>query len=443
MKLDAGAGGRLAALARGVTHPGVWRRLRGTLRDRVFPSLTHRAYARLWRANLGSTTAYWMQTVAQGWLVVQLTDSAFALGMLAFVRSIPMLLLSPFGGVLADRQNRPRLLIVAQTMLAVAALAIGLLIAVGRIEIWHLTISSLVVGVTFTLSVPARHAMVSDLVPRHLVGNAVGLNSATQNASRVIGPAIAGQLIAVVGIAAAYFAQVAGYVWSIFNVVGLRSDDPHTRASGSTFAILRDGFAYVLRTKVILAMMVLTLAPALFSMPIIMLLPVFVKQDLGGGAQDLGILMSMFGVGALIGSMVVVVRSEFRYRGRVVLATALVYSLTVIALGLTRSMLTASLVLAVSGFFQAVYMAVNQTIVQLTVPSEIRGRVMSIWMINWGLMPFGLLPLAAAAERWGTPVAMLFGGALSAAVVLGVMVWGRELWSLRSPPPARTAPANG
>jgi MFS family permease len=443
VKLDAVAGGRLAALAHVATHPAAWRRLPGTLRDRVFPSLTYPAYARLWRANLGSTTAYWMQSVAQGWLVVELTGSPFVLGLLAFFRSIPMLLLAPVGGVLADRQNRPRLLLVAQSMLAVTALAIALLIALDRIEIWHLIISSLVVGVTFTLSVPARHSMVSDLVPRHLVGNAVGLNSATQNGARMIGPSIAGLLIGVVGIAGAYFAQVVGYIWSILNVIGLRSADTHTRAQGSTLTILRDGFAYVRRTKVILAMMVLTLAPALFGMPIIMLLPAFVKQDLGGGALDLGILMSTFGVGALIGSMLVVVRSDFRYRGRVVLVTALVYSLTVIALGFTRSMLTAGLVLAVSGFFQAVYMAVNQTILQLTVPSEIRGRVMSIWMINWGLMPLGLLPLSAAAERFGTPVAMLFGGALSAAVVLVVMAWGRELWSLRSPPPERSAAADG
>ena len=442
MKLDAVAGGRLAALAHVATHPAAWRPLPGALRDRVFPSLTHPAFARLWRANLGTTTAYWMQSVAQGWLVVELTGSPFVLGLLAFFRSIPMLLLSPFGGVLADRQNRPRLLLVSQSMLATTALAIALLVALGRIEIWHLIVSSLVVGVTFTLSVPARHSMVADLVPRHLVGNAVGLNSATQNGARVIGPAIAGVLIGVVGIAGAYFAQVAAYLWSILNVVGLRSADTRTRVSGSTFAILRDGFVYVRRTKVILAMMFLTLAPALFGMPIIMLLPAFVKQDLGGGAQDLGILLSTFGVGALIGSMLVVVRSDFRYRGRVVLVTALVYSLTVIALGLTRSMLTAGLVLAVSGFFQAVYMAVNQTILQLTVPSEIRGRVMSIWMINWGLMPLGLLPLSAAAEYWGTPVAMLFGGALSTAVVLVVMAWGRELWSLRSPPSALTEGAD-
>ena len=288
MKLDAVAGGQLAALAHVATHPAAWRPLAGALRDRVFPSLTHPGFARLWRANLGTTTAYWMQSVAQGWLVVELTGSPFVLGLLAFFRSIPMLLLSPFGGVLADRQNRPRLLMVSQSMLAATALAIALLVALGRIEIWHLIVSSLVVGVTFTLSVPARHSMVSDLVPRHLVGNAVGLNSATQNGARVIGPAIAGFLIGVVGIAGAYFAQVASYVWSIWNVVGLRSADTRTRVSGSTFAILRDGFVYVRRTKVILAMMFLTLAPALFGMPIIMLLPAFVKQDLGGGAQELG-----------------------------------------------------------------------------------------------------------------------------------------------------------
>ena len=430
MKLETPAVDRLAAAVRIARHPSDWSRLSAAVRDRAFPALAYKGYSRLWQANLGGMTGYWMQTVVQGWLVIELTNSPFMLGLLAFFRSIPMLLLSPFGGVLADRFDRPRLLLIAQSLLAVTALAVGALVAAGWIQIWHLIVSSLVFGTTFAINVPARYALLSDLIPRKHLGNAVGLNSATMSGARIIGPSIAGYLIGVIGIAGTYFAQVGAYAWGIFNVARIKSDTTQSQVTGSTMTILRDGFAYVYRTKTILSLMMLTLSPALFGMPITMLLPAFVSQDLRGGPKDLGILMGALGVGSLIGALGVVARSQLRRKGRAVLISLIVYGFLLVALAFMRTVFLAALVLAVSGFFQAIYMALNQTIIQLLVPSEIRGRVMSIWMLNWGLMPLGLLPMSAVAERQGTPVAMVIGGVLSILVVAVVFARNRELWSL-------------
>ena len=400
------------------------------LRDRAVPAFAHRDFGRLWRSNLGSTIAFWMQTIAQGWLVLELTGSPFTLGLLAFFRAIPMLVLSPVGGLLADRIDRTRLLISAQMLMAVAGLAVGVLVAIQAIEVWHLAIAGITIGTSFALSVPARNALVSDLVPRELVSNAVALTSTTMNASRVLGPAVAGFLIGSIGIAGTYFVQVGGYVWSTLGLLTIKTRSQHPRMHGSTLIALRDGYSYVLGNKVVLSLILLGLAPALFSMPVIMLLPAFVKQDLGGRPEDLGLLMGALGVGSLLGSITVVMYSRNRKKGVVVFLSALIYGVLMVGLAFTRSLVAAGFVLAVGGYFSAVYMATNQATVQLIVPDHLRGRVLSIWMICWGLTPIGLLPMSVVAETIGTPVAMVIGGVMSIGVVLGVMVWGHELWTV-------------
>ncbi len=406
--------------------PRVWR----ATRDHMLPAFAPPNFARLWRANAGATTAHFVQSVAQGWLIVQLTDSAFALGLLAFFQSIPMLLLSPLGGLLADRMSRPRLLMFAQTVNGLAALTIGVLVATGSIAVWHLVITSTLSGAMFAISVPARYALVAESVPRELVRNAVALNATTMNFARVIGPAIAGFIVGVAGIAAAYFTQVGGYVWAVLNVSRIDADDTRPRAQGSPLSILREGFRYVAGHGPVRSLMALTLAPALFSMPIIMLMPAFVKQDLQGGPEDLGLLLSALGIGAVLGSVAVVAVPEPRRPGKAAITAVLLNSGLFVLLSFTRVLPLAALVVAFAGIFQAVHMALSQTIVQLLVPSHMRGRVMSIWMINWGLMPLGLLPLSAAAENLGTPVAMVIGGGLSLTVGLLVLIWGRQLWTL-------------
>ena len=202
-------------------------------RDRVAPAFAHRDFTRLWRANLGSTMAFWMYGVAEGWLVAVITESPLILGTLAMIRAIPLLLLSPFGGVLADRVSRTRLLIAAQVVMSLAGLSIGLLVAVGAVEVWHLAVSAIVIGASFAIIMPTRTALVSDLVPRRHVSNAVALTNTTQNASSIIGPALAGALIGLIGIAGTFFVQAAGYVWGTLNILTIRAGGHHRATGGS------------------------------------------------------------------------------------------------------------------------------------------------------------------------------------------------------------------
>ncbi len=413
-------------VARPAALPRLWR----ATRERFFPSFAHPNFGRLWRANAGAMTAHFVQFLAQGWLVVELTNSPFTLGLLSFFMSLPMLVLSPVGGLLADRLSRPRLLMMAQSVNGLTAFTIGLLVATGAIAVWHLAISATLTGAMFALSVPARYALISEAVPRTLVRNAVALNATTMNLARVIGPALAGLIVGAAGIAAAYFTMVGGYVWSILNVRRIDADEHRPRAQGSPVAILRAGFVYVLSHGPIRSLMVLTLAPALFSYPLTMLLPAFVKQDLQAGVQDLGLVTSALGAGAVLGALALVAAPEVRRPGRLAIAAIVINGALYVILSFTRFLPFVALVLACVGMFQGIHMALSQTIVQLLVPAHMRGRVMAVWMINWGLMPLGLLPLSATAERLGTPVAMAIGGSLSLCVGVFVALWGRQLWGL-------------
>ncbi len=397
---------------------------------RVTPALGYSGFRRLWLATLTSMMGFWMLSISQSWLVVELTDSALMLGVLGFFRSVPMLLLSPLGGILADWIRRPRLLIVAQVLMGMADLAVGVLVLLDRVEMWHLAIAGMMVGSSFALSSPARNALVSDLVPRKTVSNGVALMSTTMNGARVIGPTIAGFLIALIGIAGTYFAQVGAYALAILNIRRVKVDGPPPGFRSSSRRALMEGFGYVRRSRRLLALMLLGASPALFSMPMVMLLSVFVKKELGGGPEELGVLAGMLGVGAIIGSLTMVAFSGLRYKGAAVMLAAMMDGVMVIALGLSGSVLGAGVALALMGFFQAIYLAMIQTILQLIVPNRLRGRVLSIWMLGWGLTPVGLLPMSAVAENLGTPVAMVISGAIGVAVAVAVMAFARQLWAL-------------
>ena len=402
----------------------------GRLGTRAAPAFDHAGFRRLWLATLTSMMGFWMLSISQSWLVVELTDSALMLGVLGFFRSVPMLLLSPLGGILADKIHRPRLLIVAQLLMGTADLAVGVLVLMGRVEMWHLAMAGMLVGSSFALSSPARNALVSDLVPRKMVSNGVGLMSTTMNGARVIGPTIAGFLIALIGIAGTYFCQVGFYALAVFHIRRVNAPGMPPGYEGSARRALVEGFRFVRRSRRLLALMLLGTSPALFSMPMVMLLSVFVKQELDGGPEELGVLAGMLGVGAIIGSVTVVAFSGFRYKGAAVMLAALMDGVMVMALGLSDSLLGAGAALALMGFFQAIYLAMIQTILQLIVPNRLRGRVLSIWMLGWGLTPVGLLPMSAVADNLGTPTAMVISGGLGMVVALAIMLLARELWGL-------------
>ena len=244
-----------------IVRPSQWTVLAIGLKSRLLPSLSQADFARLWRGNIGSTTAHVMQTVAVGWLVVELTDSPFMLGLITFFRFAPMLLLSPIGGVFADRFNRVRLILIAQSAMGHSGACDWppSCVRVDRSLASHTWIARN--WGSFSINVPSRHAMMADLVPRKDVANAVGLNNVSWSASSVVGPSIAGFLISAAGIASAYFAQVAAYAWSILNITRIKITRARVLPRESMFTSLRQGYMYVLHSKPLVALIILTGVP--------------------------------------------------------------------------------------------------------------------------------------------------------------------------------------
>ncbi|MCY4108967.1 MAG: MFS transporter [Chloroflexi bacterium] len=424
----------VSAVARAAAHPSSWLGIPVRVRNRLFPAVAYPAYVALWRANTGSMSAFSMQSVAQGWLIISLTQSPMMLGILGLFQSVPMILLSPIGGIFADRLDRGRVIQGAQLMVLVGSVTIGALVALDWIQIWHLIIFSMVTGASFAVSVPSRHAIVADLVPRKIVPNAVALNNATLSIANFIGPSLAGFLVGALGIASAYFTQSGAYLWSIVNVNMIDRVAPPPRGSASLFQAVRAGFAYVLRHTSIRTLMLLGLAPSLLGWPVLTLIPAFVKLDLEGGPEDLGILLGVLGAGSLVGAVTSIFASGIRSKGRMVIVALLVQGAMILILAMTRSFIQAALVLWFIGFGQAVYFAFNHSIIQLVVRGDVRGRVMSVWMLGWGLTPVGLLPISAVAERLGTPVAFGLAGSLCILFVLSVAALSRDLWKLQTDP---------
>jgi len=390
-------------------------------RAATFASLASPGYRLLFQGNYVTQIGMWMQQVAFGWLVLELTDSPFYLGLAGFFRAIPMLLISPFGGVLADRIERRRLLILSQAAMGLIAVVLAFMVAVRIVHPWHLLVSAFMSGTAMSMNMPARQALISQLVSRPQLASAIALNSMSMNSSRILGPALAGVLIGAIGIAGCMLLQGLGYVWSIFNVFQIRVPPQDRRARDSSMVQnLVEGFRYCYEEKTVFAMLSLAAMTSIFGQPYMQFLPAFARDVLSLGAGGLGMLMTAVGVGALVGSIAIASFGGSRARGAILLVAAGIFGLSLCLLALAKSAPLALLLLAAGGFANALLMSLNQTILQQTVPDHLRGRVMSVYMLTWGLMPLGTLPIGWIAQTHGTPAAIFFGGIVCYVVALWV-----------------------
>ncbi|HEY3108766.1 MAG TPA: MFS transporter [Chloroflexota bacterium] len=380
-------------------------------RATTFASLASPGYRLLFQGNYATQIGMWMQQVAFGWLVLELTDSPFYLGLAGFFRAIPMLLISPFGGVLADRLERRRLLILSQAAMGGVAAVLAFMVAAHIVHPWHLLLSSFLSGTAMSMNMPARQALISQLVSKPQLPSAIALNSMSMNSSRILGPSLAGILIGAIGIAGCMFLQAAAYIWSIFNVFQIKVPPQDRRARDSSMLEnLLEGFRYCYEEKTVFAMLSLAAMTAIFGQPYMQFLPAFARDVLYLGPSGLGVMMTAVGVGALIGSIAIASFGTARGRGTILLIAAGLFGLSLCLLALTKSIALSLLLLAGGGFANAMLMSLNQTILQQTVPDHLRGRVMSVYMLTWGLMPLGTLPIGMIAQSHGTPAAIFLGG---------------------------------
>jgi MFS family permease len=342
-------------------------------------------------------------------------------------RSLPMLLLGPFAGVAADRFNRKRLMLTTQVGLVIATAAFATVIVSGRLEVWHLFAFTLLTGVGWTFNMPVRHSVVPNLVPREDLMNAMALNSAGFNISRILGPTMAGILIAVVGPGENFYLQSVAYLGVTLMVIQANIPAATRSASHSVRANLAEGAAFIWGHPTVRTQMTLALAPVVIALPYTSLLPIFARDVLQVGPEGFGLLMSAAGLGAVLGTLTLASLGDVERKGRLLLASVFALGACLIVFSFSRSFALSLLLQVLAGAVQMLYFTTNQTMIQLTTPDELRGRVMGVYMLNQGLLPLGSLFAGTLADVFDAPTAVLIMGSLVAAMALSFAVGARTL----------------
>jgi len=342
--------------------------------------LAHRNYRLFFFGQLVSLTGTWMQSVAQSWLAYRLTGSAALLGIVGFAGQVPALLFAPLGGVVADRVERRRILYATQVASMAVALALAVLALGDRIRVPHLLVLAALLGVVNGFDIPARQSFVVEMVGREDLGNAIALNSSIFNGARVVGPALAGLLVAAVGEGWCFLANAVSYLAALAGLAAMRLPGRPPRATPSNaLTSLAEGFRYVARTGPVRALLLLLGLVSLTGMPYAVLMPIFADRILGGGARGLGLLLGATGLGALLGAIALAARDGTRGLGRRVAGAAVGFGAALVLFAASRSFWLSAALLVPAGFAMMNQMASSNTLLQSLVPDDFRGRVMAAY----------------------------------------------------------------
>src|SRR5256712_11389127 len=399
-------------------------------------ALDHRDFRRFHVAQLLALVGGWMQAVAQAWLVLQLTDSPFRLGLISTLQFSPILVFSVVTGAMADRLPKRALLVAMQTTLACQARLLGALVATGRVEYWHVAALGLVLGFANVFDQPARQSFVMDMVGKGDVANAVALNSAAFTAARIVGPAVAGVLIGRVGVGPVFFINSVGFVGVILTLLRLEARGLPARERRATILEeIVEGLRYARRTPRLLLALGLVLSVSLFVFNFTVYVPLLARTVLGLGAEGFGFLMASLGVGAVAGARTGGgLRPREPELGRMFLSATLPFP-ALLGLGPNRHLVTAAPPLFLSGYFGIMLMATCNTSMQLRAPDALRGRVMSLYTwVTGGVFPIGAFLVGSISQAWGVSAAFLWNGTLGLVTLAGIMLWWRL--RVRAPWPA-------
>ena len=391
-------------------------------------ALRHRNFQLFFSGQLISLTGTWMQTVAQAWLVYRMTKSPLLLGSVGFASQIPVFLFAPLGGITADRVNRQRLVIATQTAAMILAGILAVLTLTGRVQVWHIFVLASMLGVVNAFDIPGRQSFLVDMVGKEDLMNAIALNSSMFNGARIVGPAIAGVLVAKIGEGWCFGANSISYIAVIVGLMLMHVRCAPRAGKGSPIADIVEGFRWVNHTRVIRALLLLLGLVSVVGMPYTVLMPVFADKILHGGARGLGILMGATGVGALFGALTLAAKTGVRGLGRWVAFACASFGTSVFLFSFSRSFWLSVALLLPAGYSMMLQMACSNTLVQTMVPDQLRGRVMSVYsMMFMGMAPFGAFFGGALAHHIGAPATVAIGGATC---VLGAIMFGRALPNL-------------
>ncbi|HYK84158.1 MAG TPA: MFS transporter [Ktedonobacteraceae bacterium] len=403
---------------------------------RAFLALRHRNFRLFWFGQLISLMGTWMQSIGQSWLVLELTHSAWLLGLVGALQFLPVMLLSLFGGVLADRLPKRKVLLFTQSSALIQAVILWILVATGSVQLWHVLALAALLGLTNALDMPTRQAFVVEMVGRDDLPNAIALNSSLFNMARIVGPGIGGLIIAWQGVAPLFLLNAISFIPVIIGLAMIdlsklhahskRIEVPTGTPKQSTFQSLREGLAYVWHTPSILLIIAVIGAVSLFGINFNVVLPLFATAVLNVGPAGFGFISSAFGLGSLL-SALWLAWSNHKPTIHYVLISAFVFCIAEAAFAISQSYPLSLLLIAGTGFAQIAFSATSNTTLQTVAPDYLRGRVMSVYMLVFaGSVPLGNLLTGGLAHWFGAPIALLIEAGVSfVATAIG--------WFMRKP----------
>jgi MFS family permease len=398
--------------------------VRGAIHQ-TFSSLRIRNFRLFFVAQLISVSGTWMQSVAQAWLVLHLTGSGVDLGIVVGLQFLPMLLFGPFGGLVADRSNKRRLLFFTQSAGGLLALVLGILVVSHSVVLWQVYLLAGLLGVVNLFDNPARQTFMLEMVGRDDLPNAVSLNSVVMNAARVVGPAIGGVIITIFGLGICFFVNAASYVAVVIGLAMMHTAELHpTGAVERAKGQVRDGFRYVWSTPALRNVLLSVALIGIFAYNFTVTLALLAKDTFHGGAGDYAVLTSCMGAGAIIGGLVVAHRA--RPTPRLLQVLALIFGGLLAAVALAPTLLAADLLIVLMGAASIGFIATANATLQLTADPAMRGRVMALYAMAFlGTTPIGA-PLVGAIAQWTNPRVALMTGAVATVLSAGLLMWRHE-----------------
>ncbi len=386
---------------------------------RTFSALRYRDFRLLWIGAFLSTTGTWMQTIAQGWLVLDMTNSAFLLGVDGFLATGPMIIFSLFGGVIADRVERRKIMLYSQYLQMSFAFTLAALIWAGNVQVWHIFVLSFLTGSAQSFSGPAYISLLPLLVKREDVANAIAMNSMQFNLARVIGPIFAGIALVAWGPAICFTVNGLSFFGVIVALLLIRSPGPKEHDSRGLFDDMKEGFRFVTSRPKLLTLTFLAFAGTFLGMPIITFLPVVAKSIFGLKANGYAWMMTTYGVGSVTGALFVAATMHTAKKGKMALTLQLAFACLLIGFAFSRSLPLTLVISFFAGVCIVGVISLYSSLVQLTASDAMRGRVMSIFMLAFrGGMPLGNLLAGYVAQRWSITVALAVNGAVLASVAM-------------------------
>ncbi len=387
--------------------------------NNIFRTLHYRNFRLFFMGQNISLIGTWMQQVAMGWLVYRMTSSPLLLGVVGFSSQIPTFILSPIGGVVADRFNRHKMLVVTQILSMVQALILALLALTGHIQVWHIIVLGFTLGCINSFDIPIRQSFLVEMVEKkENLGNAIALNSLMFNAARLIGPSVAGLIIALFGEGICFLVNGASFfavIWSLLamNIKKQRPKPGRPRVMKE----LKEGFRYAFGFEPIRLILIILSITSIMGMAYAVLMPVFARDILKGGPETLGFLMSSGGLGALAATIYLASRKSIVGLGRLIPISTTIFAVSVMLFALSKSLWVSMILLSIGGFGMMVNMAACNTILQTISDDDKRGRVMSFYTMSFmGMAPIGSLASGVLAGHIGVVNTLIIGGAACVAV---------------------------